>query len=316
MPTGGAATTGRVNVNTGAGCSWTASTNADWLTLVSPSGRGAGVLVFTAATNNTPAARAGTITIGNSTFTITQGAGVQEPVARTIRENRRDGLKYVWIPPGRFRMGCSAGDTECRDDESPARDVEIMRGFWIGQTEVTQEAYQKVKGTNPSYFEGSMLPVEQVRWTDANEYCEAVGMRLPTEAEWEYAARGGSTAARYGAVENVAWYNANSGRQTHPVAQKQPNGFGLYDVLGNVWEWVADWYDAKYYASGAARDPRGPASGQNRAVRGGSWSNFPRGVRSGGVRFRSVSGACRRTRTSISGFVAPGNCAECFVFCV
>ena len=105
-------------------------------------------------------------------------------------------------------MGCSVGDIECDDDEKPARDVEITRGFWIEQTEVTQEAYQKVKGTNPSNFKGSTLPVEQVSWTDANGYCDAVGMRLPTEAEWEYAARGGSTAARYGAVENVAWFIA------------------------------------------------------------------------------------------------------------
>ena len=189
--------------------------------------------------------------------------------------------------------------------------MEITRGFWIGQTEVTQEAYQKVKGTNPSNFKGSALPVEQVSWTDANVYCEAVGMRLPTEAEWEYAARGGSTAARYGTLDNVAWFRGNSGSKTHPVAQKQPNGFGLYDVLGNVWEWVADWYDAKYYGSGAVRDPRVQRVEQSRVVRGGSWIDDPR--RRPVVRpYRDEPSF----RYGISGSVAPGNCVECFVFCV
>ena len=175
--------------------------------------------------------------------------------------------------------GLLCGRYGCHGDENPARDVEITRGFWIGQTEVTQEAYQKVIGTNPSNFKGPTLPVEGVSWTEANAYCVAVGMRLPTEAEWEYAARGGSTGALYGTLENVAWYSANSGSKTHPVAQKQRNGFGLYDVLGNVWEWVADWYDAKYYARGEAQDPSGSAGGQGRVVRGGSWNVNPRRVR-------------------------------------
>jgi formylglycine-generating enzyme required for sulfatase activity len=102
-------------------------------------------------------------------------------------------------------------------------------------------------------------------------------MRLPTEAEWEYAARAGSTGARYGDLDRVAWHSANSGGKTHEVGQKEPNAFGLYDMLGNVWQWVADWYAE--YTGGSQRDPAGPSTGQSRALRGGSWVNDPRNVR-------------------------------------
>ena len=152
----------------------------------------------------------------------------------------------------------------------------ITKGFWIGQTEVTQAAYEHVTRGNPSVFKGASLPVETIGWDGAGAYCQAVGMRLPTEAEWEYAARGGNLAARYGAPDAVAWYSDNSGSKTHEVGQKQRNGYGLYDMLGNVSEWTADWYDEKYYASSPASDPKGPLSGQERALRGGSWYNSPK----------------------------------------
>jgi formylglycine-generating enzyme required for sulfatase activity len=202
-----------------------------------------------------------------------------EIVALKTRVNPKDGLAYVWIPPGRFTMGCSPGDEECSDREKPAHEVTITEGFWMGKTPVTQEAYERVMGKNPSYFKGPRLPVEQVTWDEAKAYCKAASVRLPSEAEWEYAARAGSAAARYGNLEEIAWYDGNSGGKTHEVGQKQANGFDLYDMLGNVWEWVADWYDEKYYGRSPATDPSGPVRGQIRVLRGGSWDFVPRGAR-------------------------------------
>ena len=154
----------------------------------------------------------------------------------------------------------------------------ITTGFWIGQTPVTQQAYQRVVGTNPSSFKGAQLPVENVIWTEAQSYCQAAGMRLPTEAEWEYAARAGTTGSRYGDIDSIAWYNANSGNKTHEVARKQPNAWGLYDMLGNVQQWTADWRTDQY-SGNSETDPHGPTGGQYRVVRGGSWLNDAAAVR-------------------------------------
>ena len=195
-------------------------------------------------------------------------------------------------------MGCSDGDRECGDDEKPAHPVTLAKGYWIGQTEVTQRAYQRIMGSNPSTFKGPLLPVEGVSWDNAQTYCRAVGMRLPTEAEWEFAARGMNPSGRYGAVAAVAWYVGNSGSKTHEVGQKDPNGFNLYDTLGNVWEWVADWYDEKYYQSSPTKDPRGAVSGPTRGVRGGSWGS-----------------ASRFARVSFRGEVSPGSGANVGVRC-
>ncbi|MGD1154674.1 MAG: formylglycine-generating enzyme family protein [Terriglobia bacterium] len=198
-----------------------------------------------------------------------------------VRVNPKDGLKYVWIPPGTFMMGCSPGDNECFDEEKPAHQVRITKGFWIGQTELTVAAWKRFAAASgrglPLSLEahpdwaGDDQPMIDVTWFGAAAYCRWAGGRLPTEAEWEYAARGGSAEARYGKVDEIAWYEVNSGGRAHEVAQKRPNGFGLYDMLGNVWEWVNDWYDDHYYPHSPSQDPPGAKSSTLRALRGGSW---------------------------------------------
>jgi formylglycine-generating enzyme required for sulfatase activity len=175
----------------------------------------------------------------------------EEP-SRGKRVNPKDGLTYVYIAPGAFLMGCSPGDNECQNDEKPAKQVTISRGFYLSESEVTQGAYQRVTGENPSHFKGPDLPVETVTWNEASGYCQQIGGRLPTAAEWEYAARAGSTGARYGDLDRVAWYDGNSGRKPHAVKQKEPNAWGLYDMLGNVWEWTADqWQDGRELRGGS-----------------------------------------------------------------
>ena len=133
---------------------------------------------------------------------------------------------------------------------------------------------------NPSHFKGANLPVDNVNWDKASAYCAAIGGRLPTEAEWEYSARAGSTGAGYGNLDDIAWYSGNSGGKTNEVGQKQANALGLFDMLGNVWQWTADWYGGYGgYPSGAQSDPSGPAGGALRVLRGGAWIGIPRFVR-------------------------------------
>ncbi|MBV9742241.1 MAG: SUMF1/EgtB/PvdO family nonheme iron enzyme [Acidobacteriia bacterium] len=194
------------------------------------------------------------------------------PVAGDKKVNSRDGLTYVWTGKGRFTMGCSEADpSQCTDLEKPAHNVTISRGVWIGQTEVTQEAYKRVMGKNPSRFEGDRTPVENLTWEEAASYCKAVSGRLPTEAEWEFAARGGEKRGRvHEDVSTGAWFADNSGGHPHEVGQKNPNALGLYDTLGNVWEWVADWF-APQYTNSDQRDPHGPAKTAYRTIRGDAW---------------------------------------------
>jgi len=218
-------------------------------------------------------------------FTVDQNV---EPVAGSGKVNPVDGLRYNWIPAGKFRMGCSPGDSECDPDEKPLVNVEISKGFRIGETEVTQAAYLRVRKADPSDFKGAQRPVEQVDWKDAADYCAAIGGRLPTEAEWEYAARAGSVAARYGELDQVAWHDGNSKASTHDVRGKLPNAWGLFDMLGNVWEWTDTWF-AEKLAGG--QDPRGPSTGDEKVLRGGSWVSGTRYTRASyryrfGVAFR------------------------------
>jgi formylglycine-generating enzyme required for sulfatase activity len=241
------------------------------------------------------------------------------PTAGGVRENSRDGLKYVWIPAGTFLMGCSPGDPGCVDDEKPAHNVTLAQGFWIGQTEITVAAYKRfvaatgssmppepkfdAKSLNPGWQDDAM-PMVNLNWANAQDYCRWAGGRLPTEAEWEYAARGGTNFARYDKLDDVAWYADNSGQAPidstamwnenqktyfqrlgqngdglHQVAQKRPNAYGLFDMLGNASEWVRDFYDPHYYQSSPTEDPPGPATGTQRILRGWCWFNSPFTIR-------------------------------------
>ena len=183
-------------------------------------------------------------------------------------------------------MGCTGW---CESDEEPVHTVTVS-SFYMDKTEVTQAEYRKVMGKNPSHFSGcDDCPVENVSWHDANEYAKKVGKRLPTEAEWEYAARGGNKSKGYrysgsNTISSVGWYDDNSRSKTHPVAQKQPNELGLYDMSGNVYEWCSDWYGS--YSSSPQNNPQGPNSGSSRVLRGGRWSTLDLSCRVA-IRFRS-----------------------------
>jgi formylglycine-generating enzyme required for sulfatase activity len=205
------------------------------------------------------------------------------------RRNPHDRLTYVRIAAGSFQMGCSDGDKECYEDEKPPHMVQISHDFWIGQTEVTVAAFQLYGSTHavrlPPDQKGSKFPVNAVTWEEADAYCKWAGGRLPTEAEWEYAARGGTATVRYGDLNAIAWTSANSDHMLHEVAKKQPNAYGLYDMLGNAWEWTQDWYGSRYYEFSPAVDPMGPPNGDTlalrglnqptRVIRGGAWIGFP-----------------------------------------
>jgi len=238
-----------------------------------------------------------------------------------VKINPQDQQKYVWVSPGAFQMGCSPGDEDCRADEKPSHTVKIDRGFWIGQTVVTVAAWKRYRqsaGLPPLPSSDNIgrnqineanpddsIPVVFVTWNEARNFCGWAGLRLPTEAEWEYAARAGTTTARYGELDRIAWYGDNSGDRRidtaalvssmdtktydrrlfengnvlHPVAQKSPNGFGLYDMLGNVKQWTADWYDERAYENAESDDPHGAPSGRAKVLRGATFGDNPQQMR-------------------------------------
>jgi formylglycine-generating enzyme required for sulfatase activity len=200
------------------------------------------------------------------------------------------GMKLVLIPKGAFMMG--SPESEVRIADATQHEVTISKDYYLGVTEVTQGQYKQVMGTNPSWNQGdkiqvesSMHPVEQVSWEDAIEFCKKLSdlpeekkagrvYRLPTEAEWEYACRAGSkTAYSFGesakSLSEYAWSGENANSQTHPVQEKKPNAWGLYDMHGNVSEWCSDWYGE--YNKAAVSDPTGPKVGPLRVFRGGGW---------------------------------------------
>jgi formylglycine-generating enzyme required for sulfatase activity len=192
----------------------------------------------------------------------------------------RIGMEFVLIPAGEFQMGSNDG----ADDEKPVHRVRITRPFYLGKYPVTQTQWETVMGNNPSRFAGEPTrPVEKVSWDGTQEFLRRLGekekkyrYRLPTEAEWEYAARAGST-AKYCFGDDAeqlgqyAWYDKNARGTPHPVGKLKPNAWGVYDVHGNVWEWVNDWFDEAYYQKSPTDDPQGPADGQHRVLRGGSY---------------------------------------------
>ena len=267
-------------------------------------------------------------------------------------KDKASGIEMLLVPPGKFVMGMSPGDTEAVEmeklfaekfpqlkySERPAHEVTITKAFYLGRTEVTQEQWMKVMGVNPSHFQKSnnsererviakyieegltkqeaqekagaespnklltaSNPVETVSWNDCERFCAKTGMKLPTEAQWEYACRAGVRKPRYGELGQIAWYVANSASTTHPVAQKASNALGFYDMFGNVWEWTNDWYEGDYYKSCAdgVVDPTGPARSElsSRSKRGGDWLNVSYSCRAS-LRSRSWPGVI----TSLVGF--------------
>ena len=226
-------------------------------------------------TTTTPAKKisAPAPTIGSSSYT---------PVVKTYEANGVS-FQMVEVRGGTFTMGgTSEQGSDANNREKPAHSV-TLSSYYIGKTEVIQELWQAVMGSNPSYFKGDRKPVEQVSWNDCQTFISKLNsltgknFRLPTEAEWEFAARGGIKSKGYKysgshTLGDVAWYNGNSGETTHEMGTKGPNELGLYDMSGNVWEWCNDWFGI--YSSSPSNNPTGPSSGSGRVYRGGCWFNI------------------------------------------
>jgi formylglycine-generating enzyme required for sulfatase activity len=230
--------------------------------------------------------------IGACSFAISVAAVGAAQEGSAVAYSTSDwGMQFAPIPAGQFPMGCSEGvkPVECSAEEKPRHTVQITKAFEMGKTEVTEKEWQAVMGSNPSRYKGDDLPVQQVTFLDVQAFLAKLNgrndgflYRLPSEAEWEYAARAGAvdqfggakvanSLSRYSPPDDWAWYNVE---QVQPVANKKPNAWGLYDMRGNVGEWVQDWYDPKYYSNSPMADPKGPetdSSEGGRVVRGGTF---------------------------------------------
>ena len=218
----------------------------------------------------------------NASSSVASGTSL---AGNTISIPVKDGISIdmVRVEAGTFTMGATAEMEDPEDDEKPTHRVTLSNDYYIGKYEVTQGLWQAVMGNNPSNFKGDNLPVEQVSWYECQDFLSKLNrltgkkFRLPTEAEWEYAARGGNKSRGYqysgsNNLSDVAWYRVNSGDKTHAVGTKQANELGIYDMSGNVWEWCQDWYGN--YSSSSQTNPTGATSGSDRVVRGGSWDYY------------------------------------------
>ncbi len=215
------------------------------------------------------------------------GSGYVFKVRAVVKASDPYGIaaNMVQIAGGTYTMGCTSEQgSGCENDENPSHSV-TLKSFSISKYEVTQAQWQQVMGSNPSHFKGcDNCPVELVSWDDVQEFISRLNQqtgqhyRLPTEAEWEYAARGGNNSRgnKYSGsntINDVAWYGSNSNSKTHEVGTKQANELGIYDMTGNVWEWCSDWYSDSYYSKYDNKtNPKGPESGTYRVVRDGSWN--------------------------------------------
>jgi len=199
-------------------------------------------------------------------------------------------MEMVWVPPGTYTMGSDDG----HGDEKPAHTVEISHGFWISKYEITQAQYEAVMKRNPSFLQGYNFPVERLSWQDCRDFAHKLSgdtgrnYRLPTEAQWEYACRAG-TSGRYclgnefDTLPRCAWYQNNAGNRPRLVGLKEPNAWGIHDMHGNVAEWCLDWYHSDYYKTSPGRDPEGPMQPEIidlRVIRGGAWNMLAPALRS------------------------------------
>ena len=250
------------------------SCDKDWATVSLVDGK---IIRCDVASSTLENSRSATVTVSVKDY----------PSAKATFKIEQEGIfstyEMVFVAGGTFTMGATSEQgSDAYDNESPTHIV-TLSSYYIGKTEVTQKQWQNVMGSNPSSFKGDEMPVENVSWNDCQTFINKLNQltgknfRLPTEAEWEYAARGGNKSKGYkysgsNTIGNVAWYSGNSSSRTHPVATKQANELGLYDMSGNVYEWCQDWYGS--YPSSSQANPTGPTSGSCRVLRGGGWSSY------------------------------------------
>lgn len=247
---------------------------------------------------------------GNLVYSILVFALFHSQTATALESKSFQGIRFILIEAGCFQMGSAKPPTDRTAMETPSHKVCIDKPFYIGETEVTQKQWEDVMGNNPSKIKAYNKPVDRVSWDDAQEFIRRLNekdggsyFRLPSEAEWEYAARAGSDDDySFGndekSLAQYAWFgNLGYKGSSHEVGLKQPNDWGLYDVHGNVWEWVQDWYDGAYYGKSPEKNPSGPETGKYRVYRGGSWVGKAVNLRSS-VRFSALP----TTRTHDIGF--------------